>query len=255
MCTQAIYSAMIRVIKQRTNAWTPKISSRTHIDIGAGSGTFIQQLRNATSINSYACDLYPEAFELADVTCTRVDINCEPLPYPANQFDVVTASEVIEHLENFRDFLREAFRVTAPGGIILITTPNVLNMKSRLRYLFLGFPSLFGPLPIHNRRVHTLTEGHISPIPYFYIAHALMEAGFEQVNLDIDRAQKTSIFMTLICAPFLFIGKYLFVTCKYTRYKTITSHNTPLVASHFSWPLLVGRTAVVSALKPTVTKT
>jgi hypothetical protein len=34
------------------------------------------------------------------------------------------------------------------------------------------------------------------------------------------------------------------------KYQSITEQNEPLVRTHFSWPLLVGRTIVVSAVKP-----
>jgi len=41
--------------------------------------------------------------------------------------------------------------VLKPNGLMVVTTPNVLNMKSRLRYLVSGFANLFGPLPVKNQ--------------------------------------------------------------------------------------------------------
>jgi 2-polyprenyl-3-methyl-5-hydroxy-6-metoxy-1,4-benzoquinol methylase len=46
--------------------------------------------------------------------------------------DVVTAVEVIEHLENPRAFVRELARLTKPDGWIVITTPNQLSLLSLL---------------------------------------------------------------------------------------------------------------------------
>ena len=41
-------------------------------------------------------------------------------------FDLVVAFEVIEHLENWREFLLEARRVLAPTGQFIVSTPNKL---------------------------------------------------------------------------------------------------------------------------------
>jgi SAM-dependent methyltransferase len=197
---------------------------------------------------STACDFHVERFAVEDVLCAQVNLNHQSLPYADAQFDLVTSSEVIEHVENYRSLLREAFRVTANGGVLVVTTPNVLNVNSRVRYLVSGFANLFGPLPIRNDKLYS-TGGHITPIPYFYLAHALRDAGFDNVELSIDKVQKTSVFWLVLLALFIFIGKHRFMARERKRFKTITVENEPLVASHFSWPLLVGRTIVVSAVK------
>lgn len=43
---------------------------------------------------------------------------------PDCSFDIVTAIEVIEHVQNDRQFVQEAFRVLKPGGLFYLTTPN-----------------------------------------------------------------------------------------------------------------------------------
>lgn len=220
-----------------------------HLDIGAGRGELVQKLKYEMPLSSSACDFYVERFAAENTPCAQVNLNHEPLPYPDEQFDLVTSSEVVEHVENYRALLREAFRVTAKGGIVVVTTPNVLNVNSRVRYMISGFANLFGPLPVRNDKLYS-TGGHITPIPYFYLAHALLDAGFEKVELHIDKVQRTSVFWLMLLAPFIFAGRYRFMALERNKFKTITVENEPLVASHFSWPLLVGRTIVVSAVKP-----
>lgn len=61
------------------------------------------------------------------------------LPYPDGTFDVVTLVEVIEHLENHRAALSELARVLKPGGILILTTPNVMRIKSRLHFFLTGY--------------------------------------------------------------------------------------------------------------------
>ena len=219
-----------------------------HLDIGAGQGELIDALRQQLPICSSACDFHVERFALKGISCTQVNLNHQTLPYPENQFDLVTSSEVIEHLENYRGLLRDAYRVMKDNGVIILTTPNVLNVNSRVRYLFSGFANLFGPLPVRNDKLYS-TGGHITPIPYFYLAHALTDAGFDQIELSIDKVQKTSVFWLLLLAPIIYPGWLRFLSRERNKYQTITARNAALLAPHFSWPLLTGRTIVVTAIK------
>jgi len=178
----------------------------------------------------------------------KVNVDREPLPYPDAAFDVVTCSEVIEHLENFRALLREAHRVLRPGGLLVLTTPNVLNAYSRLRYVASGFANLFGPLPVGNDKLYS-TGGHISPIAYFYLAHALLDARFGRPVLDIDKVQRTSVACLLLLAPLLVPGWLLFWRREDRKYRTLTPENRGEVEKHGSWRMLTGRTIVVSCRK------
>ncbi len=241
MSTQNIHNAVIRICKRR------RPTGGQHLDIGAGRGDLIRKLGGAIAVNSVACDLHIEQLNENAIPCTQVNLNHESLPYSNCLFDLVTCSEVIEHLENYRALLREAFRVSK-NGLAVITTPNVLNVKSRVRYLCSGFANLFGPLPVRTDKFYS-TGGHITPIPYFYLAHALLDAGFEKVELDIDKVQKTSLFWLISLFPLILVGWLCFKAFEQRKFKTITVENAPLVAAHFSWSLLVGRTVVVSAVK------
>jgi SAM-dependent methyltransferase len=248
MSTQSIYQA-VGASALRRAAFVQAGRKGNYLDIGAGRGDLIRALEEAMTLSSRACDFHVELFGPGRNACTKVDLNGGTLPYADAEFDLVTSSEVIEHLENFRGLLREAYRITADDGVIVVTTPNVLNVKSRVRYLVSGFANLFGPLPMSNRDLFS-AGAHISPIPYFYLAHALREAGFENVELRIDRVQTTSVLWLLLLAPIIFIGGARFMSLERARYKTLTPENEVFVKAHFSWRLLVGRTIVVSAMKP-----
>lgn len=64
---------------------------------------------------------------------------CEQ-PFKSNTFDFVLLSEVIEHIlpEESQGTINEIFRILKPGGKVLITMPN----KMELRRLLLNFPIL-----------------------------------------------------------------------------------------------------------------
>jgi 2-polyprenyl-3-methyl-5-hydroxy-6-metoxy-1,4-benzoquinol methylase len=48
-----------------------------------------------------------------------------------NAFDVVVSFQVIEHIRNDRQYIKEIYRVLKPGGKALITTPNIKMSLSR----------------------------------------------------------------------------------------------------------------------------
>ena len=244
MSTPAIYEAVIAAAQRNL----PSKERLEHLDIGAGRGQLIELMRTRLPVASSACDFHVENFALEGVPLARVNLNDAPLPYADGSFDLVTCSEVAEHVESYRRLFREAVRVLRPGGLLVVSTPNVLNAFSRLRYLVSGFANLFGPLPVRNDKLYS-TGGHITPIPYFYLAHALLDAGFVQVELTIDRAQKTSAVLAVLLAPLIVPGWLRFWWREERKYRTLTPQNREHVARHFSWRLLVGRTIVVSCRK------
>jgi len=52
--------------------------------------------------------------------------------YPSGQFDVVTASEILEHLESPKDDLAEIARILRPGGLLWATTPSARGISPRM---------------------------------------------------------------------------------------------------------------------------
>lgn len=75
-------------------------------------------------------------WEQLGVTVCKMNLERQRLPFADGVFDRVVFSEVIEHLVySPLPVLREFWRVLAPGGSVLITTPNDLYLKSRLRAL------------------------------------------------------------------------------------------------------------------------
>ncbi|HUO04682.1 MAG TPA: class I SAM-dependent methyltransferase [Candidatus Binataceae bacterium] len=73
------------------------------------------------------------------------------LPFRSGRFDLVLLLEVIEHLPDIPHAIREISRVLAPGGTAIITTPNRLNVTSRVHYLLSGY-----------------YKGRRAPLPYRY---------------------------------------------------------------------------------------
>jgi len=243
VCTPRIYEAILKIVK----AGFKPDAVFDHLDIGAGEGKLIADLKTRfPGVKAHACDYHIARFPLKDVPIRQVDLNCEALPFAEASFDLVTCSEVLEHLENYRQLLREAARVLKPGGLLIVTTPNVLNMQSRLRYMIAGFPVLFRPLPLSSEETYS-ADSHITPIAYFHLAHSLLGAGFERIQTGLDKTQKTSLVLLSLFWPFLFLFWAWF--WRRELKKGHIGANRDLVLAHRSYKILVSRTLVVAARK------
>lgn len=96
--------------------------------LNVGSGPFLERPSFPAGRDYHACDVDPQAVEAVaarypDVPAALVRPG-QPLPYPDASFDVVMASEVIEHVIDAGPWLDDLLRVLRPGGRLLVTTPN-----------------------------------------------------------------------------------------------------------------------------------
>jgi SAM-dependent methyltransferase len=100
------------------------------LDAGCGAGYGSAELaKMAESVTGV--DIAPEAIAFARAHYELPNLrfeeaSCTALPFADAAFGLVVAFEVIEHLENWRGFLREVRRVLAPLGQLIVSTPNKL---------------------------------------------------------------------------------------------------------------------------------
>ncbi len=115
-----------------------KISKEVNIlDIGCGNGYFLDRLKESGFMNLYGVDL---ANFLANKSHKHrvVDINVEKLPFENKSFDVIIATQVLEHLENYFLILQETERVLKKGGYFIFAIPNQFNIFAKIKFLFSG---------------------------------------------------------------------------------------------------------------------
>jgi len=110
-------------------AWaTGRVAGQTVLDAGCGEGFGADTLAQ-TAEQVIAIDIKPELIEHARRRYPAANLlfqvmDCTAMDFTPGFFQVVICNEVIEHLTDYRAFLREAHRVLAPRGRFICATTN-----------------------------------------------------------------------------------------------------------------------------------
>lgn len=107
------------------------------LDFGCGEHKSAYLRR--TGHNIHSCDI----LDLDLDNFTKIDPAAPRLPFEDNQFDIVVASEVLEHVYTPYEMIKELARVAAKK--IIITTPNPRCLKSRKMFAKTGYLLWFTP--------------------------------------------------------------------------------------------------------------
>ena len=103
------------------------------LEIGCGEGRGVALLQD--KVNSYSgLDKIGEVVDSLNKAYPQADFKqsvIPPLPYPDSSFDSIISFQVIEHIKDDITYLNEIFRVLKPGGVVLLTTPNIKMSLSR----------------------------------------------------------------------------------------------------------------------------
>ena len=112
----------LRVIESRLGR-----SPRSLLDIGCGMGTFLERARawfpHATLVG---CDIDEQGVVTTDGRVSDVSVvngRADCLPMRDDSFEVITAWDVLEHVENLPQALRHVLRCLEPGGLAAVVVP------------------------------------------------------------------------------------------------------------------------------------
>jgi SAM-dependent methyltransferase len=111
-------------------ARTPLVGEPRILDAGCGTGGNLlrySQLGTATGI-----DPSPEAVRFCRERGLELveQAGVEELPFADESFDLIVATDVLEHVAAEHEALRELWRVASPGGALLLTVPAYMWMWS-----------------------------------------------------------------------------------------------------------------------------
>jgi ubiquinone/menaquinone biosynthesis C-methylase UbiE len=105
----------------------------------------------------------------------RVNLETTPIPVEDESFDYILCSEIIEHMEQDPMFMMsELNRVLKPGGLLILTTPNIAS-SSGISRMLKGIDPYFY---MQYRKAGTL-DRHNYEYTVFSVSKILQSAGFE----------------------------------------------------------------------------
>ena len=211
------------------------------LDIPSGSGSFTQRLLEK-GINVHSGDI-ENIMMVENENFNVANMNHE-LPYEDNFFSAVVCIDGIEHLERPFDFIRECYRVTKPGGRVIISTPNINSLRSRWRWFWTSH---------HNKCKTPLNENnptplhHINMMSYQRLRYILHSSGFKINKVTTNRVKFIS-WLYFIFIPFSWLTTK-FVFGKEEKDQQQREVNKAIVSDLFGSSLLFGETMILSAKK------
>ncbi|MEO8458124.1 MAG: class I SAM-dependent methyltransferase [Chloroflexota bacterium] len=150
------------ILGHPSQIWTPGLERRLGIlrehvaledkrilDIGCGVGAFVRRLGEFSS-RIVGTDIDRESVRRGAEAVPNLALAVgEHMPFRSGTFDVILLHEVLEHVDNDVETLKEARRLLAPGGKIVIFCPNRLY-PFETHGIFLGKRYVFGNVPLVN---------------------------------------------------------------------------------------------------------
>lgn len=142
------------------------------LDFGCGQGAFSQRLIDAGMIVD-ACDIDTDQIKAAVRNKIKLDLDKANIADSISlKYDIVIAMEIIEHLQNPWKYIEDCLSILNENGIIVLSTPNISNFASRLRFFMRGSLIAF--------EKPDLAHGHITPLSFIQL-----ENMFNSYKLEI----------------------------------------------------------------------
>jgi len=178
------------------------------LEIGCAGGAVLKVLEEA-GFHAYGVEINPQ---IAEWGKEHLGVNImkgtlEDQKFPSGFFDVVYLGDLLEHITKPVEFLREVWRVTSVGAILIIDIPFEMNaVLPRLFY------SMLAPL------LHMISGyERQSPYPPYHafvyspktIKRLLRKNGFEVISLRQSKILRLSSWKAVFDVPNLFLTKVL----------------------------------------------
>ena len=131
------------------------------LDVGAGPGAFSKRL----AVEGYqvaALDRNPDQWVPGDIPFVTLNLDSGMSDSIKEKFDAAVCLEVIEHVENPWKLLRDIYGLLNPGGILVLSTPNVTSFLSRLIFFRKGCFHQFCDEDVSYGHIHPLTDLELS---------------------------------------------------------------------------------------------
>ena len=218
--------------KRRAGIILENIKGSKVLEVGCGRGFYLKTIKK----------LYPTT-EIIGIDKNKkyikgleaIEADAQKLPFGANSFDTVIASEILEHVDDDDKVLAEIKRVLRPRGVVLISVPNA------------NYPLLWDPL---NWFLERIFGKHISSnlwwLAGIWADHKRLydkenlDKKIKKAGLKIEKSWRTTHY----CLPFshfLFyaIGKNLVEKGWFNSMNRFENQRKSLLREIILWPIKI----------------
>ncbi|MCX5695997.1 MAG: methyltransferase domain-containing protein [Candidatus Omnitrophica bacterium] len=174
------------------------------LDLGCGDGNCAKRLKDS-GFEVVASDMDIERFKYRNLIKFEASNLERSLPFPENSFDYILFLEVIEHLYNPDFVIGQISRLLKPGGALIISTPNILNLGSRIRFLFEGGFDFFREPILDYCKIFPsgLQNMHIVVWRYQELEYLLFKNGLSAESVYTDLMKPSLKFLSFVLLPLL----------------------------------------------------
>jgi len=231
------------------------LASGRVLDIPVGGGDNARPLA-AAGYDVLGADIVIESLVGQGYEVQKIDMT-QPLPFPDASFDAILHSEGIEHVDNQVAVLEELARVLKPGGVMIVTTPNLLHLEGRVLNLLTGHARDRGVVAESAgywgnsesyAKVKEIFFGHVFLINAFQLRFYLVHAGLEVVEVDTTRYSWKSVVLAPLLYPFVWYATRRILRSRRSRLHP--DQQREIRQQILSPALLFGRKAIMVARKP-----
>ena len=189
------------------------LKNKTVIDIPCGDGRMSAVFKElGATVESY--DLNSRNNDYIDHEHKFADMN-ERLPIDSNHADIILCQEGIEHLQDQFFIFSEFNRILKKGGILILTTPSISNLRSKLAYLFMETEN-FKRLP-YNEIDALWRVDRTSNKPKIYFGHLFLITcsklftiskinGFRLREQILTKISPSSFFWCILFYPLILLS-------------------------------------------------
>jgi SAM-dependent methyltransferase len=236
MNCSVIETAVIRKIQDLRISKDSKI-----LDAPCGAAAFSNAV-SEMGFQVFGSDIDPAAGRSLAERFRKADLNVG-LPWDDGTFDVACSIEGIEHLENPYQYLRELYRVLRPGGYLILTTPNIISLRSRVRFLGSSFFHK-DPLPLNESDRNPFH--HINLRPLHLLRYDLHTNGFQIAQVTCTHIKPVS-FVYSFLAPWM----WTYTTIAFRKEKDARQRerNRDIRKAMYSRSILFGENLMIVARK------
>jgi SAM-dependent methyltransferase len=181
------------------------------LDLSCGDGQVLTALAQAGCTaegthfreDDYIIQNPSEALQTATIH-KGVDLT-HPLPFPDATYDVVLATEVIEHLPSVIHLCSEVSRILKPGGHFVFSTPNIHRLHSRLQFLLTGTHEMRSARLGWDTPASELYSTHHNPL-YFPVMHTVLHHNHLQIDKLVFTSTKPWAYLLIPFYPLVWIA-------------------------------------------------